>query len=224
MTSVVGTPTSGTQTTGTTAQTINLPTGLADGDLGLLVLTQNGTATLTPPAGWAQVGTVQTPSNALRVSTFMRTLTASLSGTAVTYSFSATQRSAKGIVVLRSALGLDVVAGGASIATDSTALSYPGLTPDANHDLLVALTGVRYATTANGVTQPSGWTELLDVADAATTAPRFGVSIATKQLVYGDGIAQAAASGSVPSTGINATNVVAVKPLVAAFAGWGQPI
>lgn len=220
MTTVVGTS-SGVQTSGATTQSFTLPTGLADNDLGLLVLTQNGNSTLTPPAGWTQVGTVQTPSNALKVWTFSRVLTASLSGSTVSYSFAATQRSAKGCIVLRSALAVDAVAGTATIATDSTALSYPGPTPMVNNDLLVALVGVRYATTATSdVVQPDGWTEQLDVADAAATAPRFGVSIATRQLGGGANVAQPAASGSVPSTGINALNVLAISPVP--FIGWGQ--
>lgn len=223
MISVVGTA-SGALATGSTAQSVNLPT-VADGDTGLLVLTQNGGATLTPPSGWTQIGAQQSPFTTLRVWVYQRALTAALSGTAVSYSFSATQRSAKGIIVLRGARSVDVSAGAITSSTDSTALTVPGLTPTNNGDLLVALMGVRYATTTSGVTPPAGWTEQVDVSDGATTAPQFGVAILTKQLNYGSGVAQASATdGSVPGTGINGVLTVAVTPTASNFVGWGQPI
>lgn len=220
--SVVGS-TSSASATGNISHTLGLPAGLADGDFGLLTITQNGNSVLTPPTGWSVLRAAQAPDNSLKVSTFYKVLNASDSGTSINYSFVATQRSIKTITAFRGVAGLDVTNGGTNGgSTVTSTLTYPGLTPLNGDCLEVALAGMRYSTTTTGVVAASGWSEVVDIADSSASAPRFGIAVATKQLVGQANVAQAATNATLLGTAIWGAVTATLIPLpTTPYRGWG---
>lgn len=162
----------------TNSPSFTLPSGIKDGDEGLMQLSCNGaSALLNDSAGWTVVDGPQTnPSSTLRSWLLRKTLAASDAGSTVTFALSAGFRwTVSGVVTF----GVDMDSLSATAWLDNTDdlnLAIPSIVPAAGfgYDLFV-LAGIRYAsTTGKNVTPVAPWTELQDQATTNGTSPTFG--------------------------------------------------
>lgn len=217
--SIVGVSSSA-PSSGSTSHSLNLPSGTQEGDLAFLILTQNGTQSFVPPSGWTQVGITQTPNNALFVRVFQKILTSS--DVSASWSFGGTQRCVRACIVLRDAEYYSQ--SGGAVVTENTVMNFPNLFMEEN-GLVLAMSGMRHASTSTGVASNIDYVERVDVSDGSGTAPRFGVYISSKEAsaapttVGGD-----QTTISAPSTkGMFTIAVVEKQAPSNLFRGWGIP-
>lgn len=116
----------GATATGTT-MTMTVPSGVSDGDVGLIALTVGSTsATLTTPTGWTLLSGPDDQTSGLRTYLLKRSMLASDSGTTVTCTISATGR-LSGVGVVLTAVDYATVAIGTVAKSGNTAITMPTL-------------------------------------------------------------------------------------------------
>lgn len=206
--------------TGGTSGSITLPTGIADGDYGLLLVAQNGTQAISsPPSGWTQVGTTQTVATTSRALLYARSMLATDSGASASVTYAASQRHSKAAIVFRGVKSALNVEADTNDATANATAVLPAVTPTEADCLLVGFTFGRSAVGTTTYTPPGGWVERLDANDASGATPWYSLSVVTKQLVGGANVSTGTAT-LVPSTNVtDCLFTVALAPEF--FKGWG---
>lgn len=189
---VVGSDSANSGTTGGTAPSVTLPSGVQDGDLGLLVVGESVSTTLTAPAGWTVVdGPEQGGASVAYGWLCSKTLTAADSGTTITGTFANWSPWAAAVIVVRGGSYEQFTWASATASTETTN-TLPAFTPTADDCLAVLLMNLTTSSGQVSITTapPSGWTEQ---EDTSTNYSSFNVGayIATKQLAGQGGTEQA---------------------------------
>lgn len=199
--------------------TATLPSGIQDGDLGLIVVGINfgPTAVITAPTGWTQLDTTDNGLNTGHLALFAKVMTAAESGTTVSATISTTGRWGLGGVIIPGAASSIDVKTVVNIASSATP-SYPSITPTGSNELLIAL--IHQAFTGSvGTTVSGAWSEL---AEATTTNPsgnKFGAWVAVDQLTGGGGSSQAGPAPTKASAGTTTGWLIAVAPAASPASG-----
>lgn len=209
--SIVGTVT-GSSGAGTSANpAVTLPAGLANGDLGILLVSTANTGAVTDPAGWSLLSPSPLLSGAILAGrVYTKSLTSAESSTAVTVTLAATKWSAICIIFRGANTTLD---GSSSTTqtTNTTSLTVPAVTPVAANCMLVQASAIRLSTaTAVSHTPAAGWTEQAELLGGAT--PCNDAALSTLQLVGQAGVAQGPYTATMADPSQMGTFTIAVSP------------
>jgi hypothetical protein len=176
--------------------TWTIPASAAAGDVAVVLMGSNtGSATFTPPAGWSQIGTTLVTGSNHTTQAFGRVLQAGEPGTQVSFTIGTGGKLHGGGIVIRGAEGIPTNFASNSDTTTGNTLTTPGITSDSADNYIVSVCMARHTE----ITQQSvtgiggttvGWTERTDTGTASTTSPNFVACIATRNAVI-------AASGGV---------------------------
>ncbi len=169
-----GAVTTATSTAAVTGVTVNVPAGLADGDVLVTQITADNGPTVTPPAGWSNV----LPSAYLgmgggaRVFVYSHVVTSAAAEPAsYTWQLSSAQKWNAGMSAFRGANTTTPFDTAATVASDSTysaaKLTVPEVTTTTPGAMVIGGVGIDSSSTA--VTPPRGWTEAFESTGAQVT-------------------------------------------------------
>lgn len=160
--------------TGTTV-VLSVPTGVAAGDVLIAAMTvASGTATVTPPAGWAAVASVAQATNH-RTETFSRVVDGSEPAT-YTWTLSVNVRSAGGMIAYRGVDQANPVNVTATTAASAGAVTSPAVTTTVDNTRLLAVLGSRQSTGQQSYAFEATFTEQWDVSWTTTIFMASGLA------------------------------------------------
>jgi hypothetical protein len=204
--------------TATTSVNLTVPSGIAAGDVGYIVVSiANTSRTLNALTGWTVVdGPIS--ATGLRGWLLRRTMDGTESGTTVTPTLNNTSIITAGIVVFAGANASDEVVSTATFdSTEDAVSATSAVTPSVADAMLITLFAVRNTsvTGTTGGTAPTGYTEVWDYDNAGTngTNGRHGVYVATKQLTGQSGVSQTSVAGAwIPTSAREVNWTIALGP------------
>ena len=161
---------SGTGTS--TGTTVTLPSGLSDGDVAYMAVAMNTATDRGDPSGWTLLDFNSDSSSVLQQKVYRKSLTASESGTAVSWTLSNAQKWSIALVVVSNDGGVDVQGTTIIEETSSTAYRLDSVDPTVAPNLLLGFLGWRVnATGTTTATPPTDWTEYVETSVNASAAP-----------------------------------------------------
>lgn len=205
----------GTVTTNTVSAT--LPGAIAAGDIGYLKLERDGAPVTPHPAptiaGWNIIES-PTPGGSLTCWLLRRVMDGTEDNSTLTWTVeTASNRLVMTGVIVAGGTTSGEVRAVLSDATADTNLDIPGITPGSANNLLVAIAGIRYATSTDpSITPPVGWTELRDHNEGRAAAINFGGWAGYRTLSGQSGIAQPAVSAVSTHNETDHTFIIAIPP------------
>lgn len=148
-----------THNTSTNSNTVTKPTGTLDGDVMVaIVYINDSTATITPPANWTLIDTINTTISG-KMSTYYKV--ASSEGANYQWDFSVTNRNSAAIASFYQGLRGTIDAHGVQANGAGTNAIAPSITPTVTNSTLVFLC-CQDTTATSTYTPPTGMTEVLD--------------------------------------------------------------
>jgi PKD repeat protein len=145
------------------AVTLQRPAGLSAGDVLVAAFSADGNPTLTAPAGWTQITSLQ-PTTGVTVAAYLHVVEAGETATADSWAMSAPEKYGGGMTAYRGVSAshpLDVDAPSTKLATTYvSSVTAPSITTVTNGALLIGGLGADGATSTT--TAPTGWTEGYD--------------------------------------------------------------
>lgn len=202
--------------TGTSSSfSLTLPAGISDGDYAYMAISMNTQNDRGDPAGWTQLD-FSVEGTTLQQKVYRKSMLASESSTAVTFTLSNAQKWAAAVVIVHNDGGVDTDTEIWSIGSGSTAWTAGAVTPTADDTLLVCFHAARKGATGTLTeTSPTGWTERADDSVNAAASPSISIGAHTQDVYGGNGVSSGAdTDGTVSSSASNQLSfVLAVKPV-----------
>ena len=202
--------------TGTgTAFSITLPAGLADGDVGYMVVAMNTQNDRGDPSGWTLLD-FTTSGTVLQQKVYWKALTAAESSTNVTFTLSNAQKWDAVIQVVEDDGGIDTDVEVFESASASSAWTLGSVTPTVDDTLRLGFHAWRRAVTGTTTsTPPTGWTEQAETSNNAAASPTIGAGICQETVTGGSGVASGTDSdGAYDGSASNHISyVISIKPV-----------